>query len=150
MEARMATNPLVGAWRLVATEIRSPDGRVRYPFGRDPSGYLIYAADGRMSATIMAGERTAFGTAYRRGEGCEAKAAALETYLSYAGRYEFLGDRVVHRVEIALIPDTVDSELVRLVTLEGDHLILSGRPTVGEGEVVITWERVAAGECPER
>src|SRR5262245_25548119 len=98
----MATNPLVGAWRLVAMEMRSPDGRVQYPFGRDAIGSLIYAAAGRMSATIMAGERTPFGTAYRRGEGGAAKAAALETYLAYAGRYAFLGDRVVHQVEIAL------------------------------------------------
>jgi len=139
----MAATPLVGAWRLVAMEYRHADGRVRYPYGRDATGYIIYTAGGRMSATLMGGDRARFDTEYRRGEGGAAKAAAFESYLSYTGRYEFLGDRVVHHVEVALIPDWVGNTLVRLAAFEGDRLILSTEPD-GEGRVtVITWERVA-------
>ena len=142
----MVAAPLIGAWRLVAMEYRYADGRVRYPYGRDASGYIIYTADERMSATLMGGDRAPFGTEYRRGEGGAAKAAAFESYLSYAGRYEFLGDRVVHHVEIALIPDWVGNALVRLAAFEGERLVLSTEPD-GEGRVtVITWERVANGE----
>ena len=121
---------------------RHADGRVRYPYGRDASGYIIYTADGRMSATLMGGDRTPFGSEYRRGEGGTAKASAFESYLSYAGRYEFLGDRVVHYVEVALIPDWVGNALMRLAAFEGDRLVLSTEPD-GDGRVtVITWERV--------
>ena len=140
----MATNPLVGAWQLVAMEYRHPDGRVRYPYGRDAVGYIIYTADGRMSATLMGGGRAAFGEEFRRGEGQEAKAAAFESYLSYAGRYEFLGDRVVHRVEVALFPDWVGNELMRLSRFEGARLVLSTEPDATGRVTVITWERVTA------
>ena len=135
---------LIGAWRLVAMEYRHTDGRVRYPYGREAVGYIIYTADGRMSAALMAGDRAPFGAEYRRGEGHEAKAAAFETYLSYAGRYEFLGDRVVHRVEVALIPDWVGGELMRLARFEGERLILSTEPDATGRVTVITWEKVAA------
>ena len=136
------THSLVGAWRLVAMEYRYPDGRVRYPYGRDAVGYIIYTADGRMSATVMGDDRASFGTEYRRGEGTEAKAAAFEGYLSYAGRYEFLSDRVVHYVEVALIPNWVGNALVRLASFEGERLILSTEPESSGRVTVITWERV--------
>lgn len=135
--------PLVGAWRLVAMEYRYPDGRVRYPYGREATGYIIYSGDGRMAATLMAGGRAAFGGELRRGEGGDRKAAAFEGYLSYAGRYEFLGDRVVHHVEVALIPDWVGRALVRLAAFEDERLVLSTEPD-REGRVtVIAWERAA-------
>jgi hypothetical protein len=140
----MSTNQLVGAWRLVAMEYRYSDGRMRYPYGREAVGYIIYTADGRMSATLMAGDRAPFDTEYPRGEGREAKAAAFESYLSYAGRYEFPGDRVIHHVEVALIPDWVGTTLVRLARFEGERLILSTEPDARGRVTVITWERVAS------
>src|SRR5215212_6607593 len=112
-------NPLIGSWRLVSMEYRYADGRVRYPYGREAVGYIIYTADGRMSATLMSDDRAPFGTEYPRGEGREAKVAAFETYLSYAGRYEFQGNRVIHHVEVALIPDWAGTTLVRLARFEG-------------------------------
>ena len=138
-------NPLVGSWRLVAMETRYADGRVRYPYGREAVGYILYTAEGRMSATIMGGGRAPFGTEHGRGEGGAAKVAAFESYLSYAGRYTFAGDRVIHHVETALIPDWTGTDLVRLAALDGDRLILSTEPTT-RGETtrttVIIWERV--------
>lgn len=125
-------------------EYRYPDGRVRHPYGREATGYIIYTADGRMSATLMAGDRVPFGTEFGRGDGREAKAAAFETYLSYAGRYEFPGDRVIHHVEVALIPDWVGTTLVRLAQFEGEHLILSTEADARGRVTVIIWERVAS------
>jgi hypothetical protein len=138
------TNALIGAWRLVAMEYRYPDGRLRYPYGREAVGYIIYTADGRMSATLMAGGRAPFGAEYGRGKGRETKAAAFETYLSYAGRYEFPGDRVIHHVEVALIPDWVGTTLTRLAQFEGDRLTLSTEADPRGRLTVITWERVAS------
>lgn len=138
-------HPLVGSWRLVAMENRYADGRVRYPYGREAAGYLLYTAEGRMSATIMGGGRAPFGAEFGRGDGASEKAAAFESYLSYAGRYTFQGDRVVHHVEAALIPDWVGTDLVRLAAFQDDLLILSTEPS-SRGETtrttVITWQRV--------
>lgn len=139
-------NPLIGAWQLVSMENRFADGRVRYPYGSEASGYILYTAEGRMSATIIGGDRVQLGTEYGRGEGVAEKAAAFEGYLSYAGRYTFEGDRVIHHVEVALIPDWVGTDLVRLADFRDDLLILSTEPS-SRGETtratVITWRRVA-------
>lgn len=140
-------NPLVGSWRLVSMEYRYADGRVRYPYGREAVGYIIYTADGRMSATIMSGGRRPFGTDFGRGEATAEKAAAFETALAYAGRYEFLADRVLHHVEVSLVPDWAGTTLERLADLQGDRLTLSTHPTTHNGRTrttVITWERVGA------
>lgn len=138
-------NPLIGTWRLVAMENRYADGRVRYPYGREAQGYILYTAEGRMSATIMGSDRAPFGVEFGRGDGVSEKVAAFESYLSYAGRYTFRGDRVVHHVEAALIPDWVGTDLVRLAAFQGDLLILRTEPST-RGETtrttVITWQRV--------
>jgi hypothetical protein len=138
-------NPLIGAWRLVAMENRYADGRVRHPYGPEAAGYILYTAEGWMSATIMGGGRAPFGVEFGRGDGVSEKAAAFEGYLSYAGRYTFQGDRVVHHVEAALIPDWVGTDLVRLAEFRDDLLILSTEPST-RGETtrttVITWQRV--------
>jgi hypothetical protein len=141
-------NPLLGSWRLVSMEYRYADGRVRYPYGREAAGYIIYTADGRMSATIMSGGRAPFGTDFGRGEAPDKKATAFETALAYAGRYEFLGDRVLHHVEASLVPDWTGTTLERLADLQGDRLTLSTHPTTQNGRTrttVIIWERVGAG-----
>lgn len=139
-------NPLLGSWRLVTMETRFNDGRVRYPYGREAVGYILYTPEGWMSATIMAGGRAPFGIDYGRGEGTSEKAAAFEGYLSYAGRYTFQGDRVIHHVEASLIPDWVGIDLLRLAAFHEDQLHLSTEPTT-RGETtrttVIIWERVA-------
>lgn len=140
-------NPLIGSWRLVSMEHRFADGRVRYPYGREAVGYIIYAADGRMSASIMGGGRAPFGADFGRGAAQAEKAAAFESYLTYAGRYDYLGDRVLHHVEVSLIPDWTGTTLERLAELQGERLILSTRPTTQNDRTrttVIVWERVGA------
>jgi hypothetical protein len=140
-------NPLVGSWRLVTMEYRYADGRVRYPYGRGAVGYILYTTEGQMSATIGGGRRAPFGVEYGRGEGASEKVAAFESYFSYAGRYTFGGDRVIHHVEVSLIPDWTGTDLIRLAEFRDDQLILSTVPTT-RGETtrttVIVWERVTS------
>jgi hypothetical protein len=46
-EVPMASNPLIGTWRLLSWETRSlVDGRVSYPLGEDAVGYIMYGQDG--------------------------------------------------------------------------------------------------------
>jgi hypothetical protein len=52
-----ASNPFVGTWKLVSWEVTQPDGRIHYPYSNDVVGYLIYTADGYMSAEIMDPDR---------------------------------------------------------------------------------------------
>ena len=51
------SNPFVGTWKLISWEVTQPDGTIHYLYGKDVVGYLIYSADGYMSAEIMDPDR---------------------------------------------------------------------------------------------
>lgn len=144
----MGANRLVGTWRLVSMEIRDAAGGASYPFGPDAVGYLVYAADGYMSAAIMTADRPTFTAGDILGGGVEERAEAAATYISYAGRYEVKGDRVVHHVEVSLFPNWVGGTQHRFFEFVGDRLSLSTGPMVLAGlerRAYLIWERAAAG-----
>ena len=120
----MTENPLVGAWRLVSCDFRSADGQIRYPFGRDLAGYILYGQDGYMSAAIMGGHRPRFAADDIRGGTTEEKVAASDGYISYAGRYEIQSDRVIHHIEVSFFPNWIGVDQERFFELDGDDLTL--------------------------
>jgi hypothetical protein len=139
---------IVGTWKLVAWENRTAGGRVTYPFGRDAVGYLMYGGDGHMSVAVMRAARPPFAAGDlltgERGE----KLAAVESYASYGGRYTFLGDTVIHHVEVSLFPNWIGQDQERLVDLAGNRLTLSTRPLLMGGEQQtgqLVWERAPSG-----
>ncbi len=146
----MKPNPLVGAWRLVTYEAHAGDA-VTYPLGEDASGYIMYTHDGYMSVLIMAAGRTNFASDDILGGTDEEKLEAASTFLSYCGGYEFLGDRVVHKIETASYPNRVGTEQVRFVHLDGDELLLTTPPMVIRGTSRsgrLRWERAVPRARP--
>ena len=141
----MIPNPLIGTWRLISWENRSTsDGKVSYPLGEDATGYIMYNKDGYMFVAIMAPHRLKFATDDLLSATKEEEAQAEESYVSYCGRYEFLGERVVHRVELSLFPNWVGGDQERLVDLRGNRLTLSTRPLLLRGiqqSAHLIWER---------
>ncbi len=140
----MASNPLVGTWRLVSWENRSVgDGEVSHPLGKDAVDYIMYGRDGYMSVAIMRPDRVRFATGDLLGGTAEERARAAETYVSYCGTYELRGETVVHFVELSLFPNWVGSEQVRFATVAGDELTITTRPLRIGGETVnrLVWER---------
>jgi hypothetical protein len=79
----VASNPLIGTWRLVSWENRRVDGgEVSYPLGEDATGYIIYNEDGYMFVAIMASHRPRFAADDLLSATKEEKAQAEETYVS--------------------------------------------------------------------
>lgn len=134
----MATNDLVGVWQLVSfLDLDDAGTTGEGPLGPEPSGLLFYTRDGHVSVHMM---RTG---ASAGGDGAE---PAPQTYLSYAGTWRRIGEQVVHTITVA--PDTqwLDTEQVRHLTLNADHLTLVG--TTLSGPVrrrVLTWRRTGTG-----
>jgi hypothetical protein len=113
--------------------------------GTDPIGYVLYAADGRFSITISRRGRAGFAAGDLLGGTAEEKAQAMESFVAYAGRYAFHGDRVIHHVELSLFPNWVGSDQQRWVELAGGRLTLSASPLLlaGKQQVArLVWERV--------
>jgi len=134
---------LVGAWRLVSVETRDEGGELVRRGERN--GYLIYSPGGYMSVSFMKEGRPVFKSGDIRGGTVEEKIAAINGYVSYAGRYKVKDSAVVHRIEVSLFPNWVGESQERAYRLEGDRLTLSTPLMLVGGRRLSThlvWERV--------
>jgi len=141
----MVDDSFVGTWKLLSYEVRSTDGKVIYPWGERPEGRLMYAADGHVSVAMMAPDRPKFEARELKLGTAEEKVAAVDRYISYAGRWEVQGDKVVHHVEVCLFPNWVGRDQKRNFKFEGDRLYLSTDPDPRDEKQktgFLIWERV--------
>ena len=138
------SNPFVGTWKLISWEVRQPDGTSHYPYGKDVVGYLIYTADGYMSAEIMDPDRQQsdpnfpLESAAAQTLSESDRVRAYSTYLSYCGTYTVEGNTVTHHVKAGLIPSWTGSEQARPFKFDRGRLIIE------VGTQKLTWERAAS------
>ena len=113
---------LIGAWRLDSWSLVYEDGRAdEFPLGRDAVGFILYTADGHMSATLA--------RAGRKPMTCDdavAKAEAYDGCFAYAGRYEVRQGVAFHSIEVATNPALAGVTSTRHILLDGNRLTLSG------------------------
>ena len=134
-------NPFVGTWKLVSWGVTQPDGTIHYPYGKDAIGYLIYTADGYMSAQIMDTDRQQSNPNFPLEPAAAQtlsetdQARAYSTYLSYCGTYTVKGNTVIHHVKAGLIPSWTGSEQTRPFRFSQGYLIIR------VGNHKLTWER---------
>jgi hypothetical protein len=113
---------LVGTWLLERWELIYADGRPpECPLGADAIGFLMYTADGHVSASLARAQRPNTPPADP-----QAKARAYEDYFAYAGRYVVPDGTVEHHIAIASDPALAGVVSRREVQIEGDRLLLSG------------------------
>ena len=125
----MPANPLIGTWWLVSWELRDAEGRVTYPWGRDPVGFITYTADGRMAVQFGRSDRAQLHVADWLAASDAEIVAAARGYFAYCGTYECRDDTVVHRLDFCLMPNWIGGEQVRQVALSGDTVTLFTPPT---------------------
>jgi hypothetical protein len=102
------------------------EGNKSYPFGHDPYGLLIYTPDGFVSAMLMAKNRPRLsGNGFTEGTP-DQYAEAGKSFIGYTGRYDVDEAKLVvtHRPTVAFAPNMIGSVQQRLVTLQGDVLVL--------------------------
>ena len=140
------SNPFVGTWTLRSTERKTLEtGEVTPLWGTHPTGTLIYTADGRMSALVLAENRKAPAAAMPT----EAEALSLfKSMVAYAGRYTVGADRVVHHVEQSWNQAWTGTDVVRFYKFDGSRLTLTTAPAPNprDGKMSVStlvWERVA-------
>ena len=112
----------IGAWRLESWSLVYEDGRAdEYPLGRKATGFILYTADGHMSATLARAGRLAMAR-----DDAEAKAEAYDSCFAYAGRYEVRKGVAYHSIEVATNPALAGITSTRHILLDGTRLTLSG------------------------
>ena len=124
----------VGSWDLITWSITYPDGRVTHPFGADPVGQLLYAADGGMSATVARRDRPRFDPDIARAT-ADQRLRAFASYFHYSGNWTLAGGTVHHAVAHSLNPDMVGTAQIRNAEFAGDCLILSADEADAMGRV---------------
>ena len=137
---------LIGTWRLVSYEVRGGDGSVVHPMGREVDGLIMYVPDGHMSANLMVPGRPAYTGGAAASATPAQLAAAAVGYFGYAGRFEVdeAAGVVIHRIEVALMPNLAGSTQRRYVSLEGKRLTLRADPMTDGSTPFIIWDRVSA------
>ncbi len=140
-----ADDKLIGTWTLVSASSTTSTGeRNETPYGLNPTGFLTYSADGRVTALISYGGRKPLSVGSRM----EEQAEAFKTFLAYAGRYTLSGDKVTHHVEISSIQSYVEKDLIRHVKFQGDQITLLTPPTRLNGKtqtIELIWRRLPTG-----
>ena len=65
--------------------------------------------------------------------------------MAYAARYTFTCDRVVTHVEVASLPNWVNTDQTRFVTLQGNRMFVRNTPMLRAGVMVnieSVWDRL--------
>lgn len=135
----------IGAWSLIDWRIEYADGRITRPFGEGPCGFILYAAEGVMTASIARAARPPFGLANARNATPAQKAEAFDSYFHYAGPWRIDGEDVVHSVSLSLNPDMVGTDQRRLARFHANgDLTLSAFEVIKDGSErhhILQWRR---------
>jgi hypothetical protein len=146
--AAQSADKLVGTWKLVSAKITTDKGEVRDSWGPSPEGLLMYTADGRMSAILTLGNRQPLSISDFISAPVPERAVAFASMTAYAGRYTLAGDKVVHHVEVASMPNDVGASMERVIVhLDADRLVLRvAKPYLRGGMMVqsqeLVWQKV--------
>jgi hypothetical protein len=132
-----------GIWKLVSYEIEvQATGQKEPVMGKNPTGYVIFTPEGRVSFVLTGEGRKPAKTAQERAD-------LMSTLVAYSGLYRIEGDQWVTRVDVAWDPAWVGTEQRRNFKLEGDRLqvlspwrIMPNWADRGMTRSIISFERV--------
>ncbi len=142
----MAADNFSGTWRLLECYGKWSDGRITYPYGKEPTGLLMYDGHGSFSGQIAASERPAFQSGNLLKGTAEEIKAAFEGYIAYYGTYEVdeANSQMTHHVEGSVFPNWIGEVQTRNYQFEGERLRLNTLPIKGakaDLTVTLLWER---------
>ena len=143
----MIEQRLVGTYRLLAFENYADDGEVARPFGDHPKGFIIYTGEGYMSAILMRSDRPNFAAGDILGGTDGEKLDAFASSSAYAGRWEIVGDQIIHHLEVTTYPNWTGTDQPRHFELTDTHFTLFPPKMMMNGKIRhgrVHWERIRA------
>ena len=133
---------LLGTWKLVSYEVVwQATGEREFPFGKNPTGYIIFTPQGRVMMLITAEGRKA-------PQSDQDRADLFKSMLANTGIYRVEGDTFITKHDVAHNPVWIGNELMRLFKFDGDRLQtttmyvpLTPQPQKGTARAILTYER---------
>ena len=129
------TARLIGTYRLLGMEHFTADGEVGMPFGEHPTGLIMYTPEGYMSAILMQGGRPNFAEGDILAGRDDERIAAFASASAYAGRYEVVGDQIIHHLEATTYPNWSGTDQPRHFELTETHLTLFPPEMLMQGKI---------------
>lgn len=122
-------NKIMGTWELVSYYRLDEDGEKIYPLGEDPKGFLIYTADGYMSAQLMKQGRINYSLEGLHNGTEQEMAEAAHGYHAYSGKYDIdeADGSIYHHNEVSLIPNRLGDVQDRQIQFEEDTISITSR-----------------------
>tara|TARA_A100000171_G_scaffold7797_1_gene5904 strand:- start:5656 stop:6090 length:435 start_codon:yes stop_codon:yes gene_type:complete len=131
---------IIGSWKLNNFELKNLTvDKSIFPYGKEPIGILIFGADGFMSVSVMSDNRINFEVESLQMSSAEEKISAIDTYLSYAGKWKIENDRIYVEVITSLLPNWKDKEHYRTFQLN-DKTLSFQTPKMKQGDFDILVE----------
>ncbi|HDR7454965.1 lipocalin-like domain-containing protein [Bacillus cereus] len=113
----------IGTWALVELYIMKVNGTHVHPFGKNPSGMLIYNNEGYMS-TIITGENQPNNVPLDfKNTSAEEQALAVK-HISYCGLFKVKKNIITHCVHITLFPQWKGTQLKRYYKFKGENNLI--------------------------
>ena len=146
--AALEAADVYGTWRLVsATSTIVATGEKTNVWGTDPTGFLSYTPDGRMSVMVTFGSRPKPANLSRVTD--QERVQLYRTLLSYGGTFSIEGSTVTHHIDISSNESWTGTNQVRYARFEGDILVITtpAQPRSADGLVSIgelRWRRVSS------
>lgn len=124
----MSNNPYLGAWALQQWTAILPDGSLTEPYGKTPTGLILYTADGYMSATV------------RGSDDASSASGRKNRVLCYAGSYRIGDNCVTHRVTVASVSSFIGKDQLRHSRFADNTLALTA--DASDGKHTIVWKKL--------
>lgn len=142
----MESMSIIGRWKLISLSAENPDGDIKYPYGEDPFGMLMYDAEGYMFGLVMRPGRSKFASGDMMGGTPEEIKEAFEKFEAYCGTYEVDEEMgtVTHHVEGARFPNFEGADQPFFLEFFANRLIIKSQPIPAlstEWVVSLMWER---------
>ena len=134
LRAANEVESLVGTWqveRIIDTDVA---GKVSYPYGEHPKGYVVYDSTGHVHVQVM---RTPAAKPFVAGDDAKGTndevRAAYQGYAAYFGTYRVDPKKglVVHQVEGSLMPSYTGTDQPRPFRIDHDVLTIEGNDSAG-------------------
>jgi hypothetical protein len=138
---------IIGRWEIVQWVQQYDDGRLVYPMGTELRGFIDYGASSVL-VIIEKAHRAHFFSGGQWNASDTEKAAAYNSYMTYAGDYEVRDNVITHHIKYSLFPDWEGAHQRRTAELNGDRLTLSARVEEGTAQartIRLEWRRASKG-----
>jgi hypothetical protein len=135
---------LIGTWTLVSADNLLPD-RSRAPaFGANPRGFLVFAANGYFSISLVNSDLPKFASNNRDKGTADENKAAVAGSLFYFGTYSVSADgTLATHIEGSSFPNSVGTDQKRIITALSATTVTWINPAASAGGTAeLAWKRI--------